>query len=406
MSSKIVYAFLKAIYVDKNDIGVYYEADVSDSLLIKTGTLIKTLKEWKDFLDANSIIADFSFDEQYLKCNSNVPRYPIASMPTFRDRDTSIITRDNTFYYFLCNGIVNEYILCTDNLIELETNYYSGTEITSFSSIRFSKSTMTMYAMLIGNEGMYNKTIIHLDNVDLVINGFTYGIPVSVENPISIGKYVKNMYINNNEYRLYVVNPEDVQLMYDIYFSENLISLSVVLSQGMRDIVDVLKMYYLNTYEVFVGSSEQKEWCGGSRDWSSKYGVYVDSSLKPLQKYQIENVCEHLYTLENSFTQHHSVNKLLEEVSGMDYALRYRKILKNLVPIVFNDNGSKDDFLTFLHSSLSEFNSVLCIYNLYLYCIRINAYLQKRHVGDVYGQINNPMTQDIILFKEVFWYAG
>lgn len=406
MDCNIKYAFLKSIYVDENDVGIYYEAEVSDTIMAKTGIMIKTLAEWKELFSKQSITANFSFEDDYLKCSPDIPRYPIAGMISSSE-DTSIFNESNKFYYFIFNGIVNKYILCEDGIALSEDSSYHGTEITEFSSIKFSKSTMTMYAMLNSENGFYNKVLIYLSDVDLVINKFYYGIPKDAENIIPMGKFIKDMDINNNEYAIYCIEPEDVQLICNVTFSENLIALSVVLSQKFKDIVDVLGMYYKCSYQTLVGNTDdtEKQWCGGSSSYASRYGVYMETSLAPLSEYQIDALCGYLYKLEDTFAVHHSVDKLLEEIDSLDLNTRSSDVLRTLVPIIFSENGSKEDFLTLLRSSLKSYESIYCIYNLYLYCIRINAYLQKKHVGNLYGQINNPITRNSIMLREVFWYA-
>lgn len=275
-NGSIKYCFLNKIYSRESNPDVYEVAFSTEDFM--QVWLYRTL-ELSELIDFK-VAKDFGFDGDYMQCNpavqvvagDSIPENTIGSVMSWENKDT--------LFSFITNGCNNDYVILLDEVAEGEDNW-SGYGVAYFTSIKASKSTMSIYIPMTSKDGLINKMIAVEDHSSLIMKPFYYGIPADLEfGTNGFGDFSSRKTINGIKYDVYRVQSLSLFLQTGVPVSAPLINQAAILNEcytfTLQGLQDILKEYAIN--------EEPMEWAGGSHQYASASVIEIKPELPKITK--------------------------------------------------------------------------------------------------------------------------
>lgn len=198
---KIKYCYLRVLYVDYNNTIVGYSLVFSSADFSEIYEEIVPSDKIFDVL-SSGYTYDFNIVSGVLMCE-DVPR--ITASET--DYNLFSIKRrinfdDDTIYSFILEGMLNDYLIVDDSILEVDE--YTGGAVAKFDRIQIAKSTMSMYVNMYDSSDIYHQTLAYLHDGIIELKPFYVAVPVSTKT-LKFDRVQVAKKINNVEYDIYVV---------------------------------------------------------------------------------------------------------------------------------------------------------------------------------------------------------
>lgn len=313
---KYKYCYLNNIYKGENNIHVF-ELLLADSYFTKFAMYLTNGGELRQILGCNELVKDFSIVDGVLKfSNTNIlPLYDGIKEDLFKVRDIS--PEKKTLFDLFRQGALNNYIILEDSVVKENDNSYVGSAFTKFTNIRFSNTTMSIYAKMVTEEGLYNKMLVTMKNGYLNASQFYFGVPIVKQNSdkgleqnsdkdleqsttsgiktmslfgdskISDVKffgeeYCKTMTINGDDYKIYYLRM--CLLATKTAIINPFINKAASMCVKFTNICNALEFFISEQYSWIYPDQKKKEWIGGDSNYNDGVGVYFNSSRKTITK--------------------------------------------------------------------------------------------------------------------------
>lgn len=175
---KIKYCYLRVLYVDYNNTIVGYSLVFSSADFSEIYEEIVPSDKIFDVL-SSGYTYDFNIVSGVLMCE-DVPR--ITASET--DYNLFSIKRrinfdDDTIYSFILEGMLNDYLIVDDSILEVDE--YTGGAVAKFDRIQIAKSTMSMYVNMYDSSDIYHQTLAYLHDGIIELKPFYVAVPVALK---------------------------------------------------------------------------------------------------------------------------------------------------------------------------------------------------------------------------------
>lgn len=285
---KIKYCYLRVLYVDYNNTIVGYSLVFSSADFSEIYEEIVPSDKIFDVL-SSGYTYDFNIVSGVLMCE-DVPR--ITASET--DYNLFSIKRrinfdDDTIYSFILEGMLNDYLIVDDSILEVDE--YTGGAVAKFDRIQIAKSTMSMYVNMYDSSDIYHQTLAYLHDGIIELKPFYVAVPVSTKT-LKFDRVQVAKKINNVEYDIYVV--KDVPIYSSAMVTATaLINKAVQMSLKYDAMIRGLESYMRFINEALGDTQETNyKWVGKNTSLKSDYGVYFESSMKKLTRKECNDVID------------------------------------------------------------------------------------------------------------------
>ena len=315
------YCYLNNIY-KSNKIQIF-ELLLVDKLFTDFKLYLTVGKELKQLASYNGLIKDFSIVDGVLKCSSTttLPLYEGIEKNLFKLVDIS--PEHKTLFDLFRQGALNKYIILEDKIVKEQQDSYVGSEIAKFTDIKFSTKTMSIYAKIITEEGLYNKMIVTMKNGKFNVSQFYFGVPISKDHDIKtmsifdisekengtkgadldvdIKKrffgvdYCKTMNINGEDFNIYFVSMALLQTQTAMINA--LINKAASMCVKFGNICNALEFFISEYYNDAYQKQKKLEWIGGDSNYNDGIGVYFVNSRKTITKRDDKALLSFLYDI-------------------------------------------------------------------------------------------------------------
>lgn len=352
-----------------------YAITMSDEKLLHVQGKLLTLDELVAEVDNISKPAcDFKIEDGVLRCNPMITPIDIDDLlfqEMIAHNNCINSPGDNSLYKLLQLGVENDYVILGGDSSEA---WERGEALTKFRNIKFSNSTMSVYARMRNVDGIFNKMIVVMTDGRLEFRPFKFAIPTtSLQYPTVGTKTAETLKINNVDYTVWETG---ILSIYDeVEISLGLVNQSLCDNKVYAECIKLLDDFLAGAFKI--GNSEV-EWAGGKNDYSTQYGVYFKTSCKgigqvtrnELQRIVLEAkmagkpvtdaMQEGMQYLERTTNKTRSTVFALKVFAGLIYK---KDVQDELIREIFN-----------MKTALTE---RIFWRSLYSYRVRTNAYLLK-----------------------------
>lgn len=373
--SDYTFCFLNNIYVtdDKNYYGLIY----SNRLFTKIGWSVVDMEHLVNERKKDYIF-DFSIENGLLKSFEvdRVQGIDVVGSMINKGIDDCELDQNANIYTLFSKGLENNWHFI---------DYVGDEEIrTPFSSIRFSKSTMTVYYLIVTKDNkLLNRTIIKDKDGTLTVSKFTF------ESNEYVNGYCTLEFIKQTEGG-YRYNVPVIGIYQSCNFiSHPLINKSATLLNRTSTIIAILKCFKKSFISSLgVEDNTDLEWIGGTHS-APKNGVFFKTSNQVVTE---DGACKCIEYLINetdmSADRELAIKQVNESSYSDDVKIALRAILKNI------NKSSVADNLAMLNSMLTFYTKYNVYCAMYLYTIRSLVFFKKQNIlprlnGD--GSIRPPV---------------
>lgn len=365
---------LRSIY--ECDSKLYYDVVEYDNTLVKMKNKILSVDE---LLDEQKVASpkrcDFCITDGILRCNPEISKLPIdrillrkaISAADWYDNSPG----ENSIYKLFLEGLVNNYLVMSDD----ESDWDKSCGAVPFSDIKFSATTMTVYACIHSGDGIRNQMIVtHTDNV-LEFKPMVIAVE-GVKNSVSGCHDLKrSVIINNVEYSLWET---DILTVYDeVLFSAGLVNQACCESNILKSAIQVCSDF-IGGLTSYLGN-DAVEWIGGGGSFRSDYGVYFISSLQPLSK-RIRDVIEDttLKEITTGKTAEDVEKAVVKELGYFSMDNRISRFATRIFVSVATADGDVAQRLKTAFQLKRQLEVRKFWLDMYQYRVRVNSFLSEK----------------------------
>lgn len=375
------YCFLNATYYNNEGEDVLAEVVAANEQFTDISLYRLTIKEFHELSKSLQCCKDFSLDDHYLRCNNYVTRIPLNNVIQ-GTKEVHLTNEISSFYTILLTGIKNEFLLVDSEpeFCEDGTFRYESRATVQFSSISFSKSTMSVYVPMFNKNGMYNKHLVTLEDGIFVSHNFNFLVPsdFNLSSDLNGCSFVRRVKIENKQYAMWKMHAFSV---YDsnIILSAPLINKAMCIRERIRITKGLLNDYVNNVYSVLNYPKIQTPWVGGERSYESTLGVCFDSSIKSLSRKDKDDII------------HMCGSEIIPNSSNLKEAMALLRERKCQYTVSFASayllcvmDACRDDVLGIVESSAlvrADLNKKLFYADLYLYRVRVASYITHKKLA-------------------------
>lgn len=273
-SKEIAYSFLSKLYSrgDAKDVYevVYANKEFTKVMIYRTDDLGSAIIE--------GVNRDFTADDKYVQCNPGVQVIADNGMTDSVLNTVVYWENSGTLLSFIQHGSGDDYYFIMDEVAESDGNW-NGPGVALFSSVRVSKSTMSIFVPNTSTSGFVNQMIAVELNNKLTVKPFYYAIPVDcyVEGKPA-GDYYTKKVINGSECNVYYVKDMEIFQTIGTPVVAPLINQAALLCAcydfAILAMNDLLREHGL--------ASESMAWAGGSKAYTSQYCIELVPDLPKL----------------------------------------------------------------------------------------------------------------------------
>lgn len=359
--SNYEFCFLDNIYSvdDKNYFGLIY----SNRLFTKIGWSVVDMEHLKEERKKDYIF-DFSIENGLLKSFDVEHIYSISVVePMINNGIYDCELEDNYNIYTLFSRGLEEDWYFIDRVGDEEIR-------TPFSSIRFSKSTMTVYYLVVTKDNkLLNRTLIRDKDGVLTVSKFSFESHCSVDGYSTL----ELASTDGNTYRYNVP-------VISIYQSNNLITKPLInkastLFNRISTVILILKCFKKG-FISSLGAEDNTnlEWIGSNRS-APKTGVFFTASNSVISE---STACECIEYLIKYTAMATDRALAIEQVNSSRYSDDVKIALRSILTNV--NCASVSDNLAMLNSMLTFYTKYSVYCAMYLYTIRSLMFFKKQHI--------------------------
>lgn len=298
----------------------FYDVVLTDDKLISTRNLILTLEKLQELAGREECKCDFSIEDGILWCSPDMPLLPVDAV--FVDKVKYVAgtmnstPSDGTIFRLLQLIAENDYLILDQDLSAEE--YARGEGVARFVDVHFSESTMTVYARMHKNQGIYNCMLVRHDGKKaLLFNKFRVATKMDVVAIPGCKDLNKEVVINSVKYKLW--ETEVLSVCDEVVIAGGIINRAAAEVKVYRGAL-VMCDRYISMVTKYLGNETAVKWSGGDTSYKSPYGVYLESTISKLST-NITGFIEDevLHEFANGGTRETATNRvvaMLDKIGG------------------------------------------------------------------------------------------
>lgn len=285
---KTHYCFLDVIYTDKEENPVAYAITKSDNCFREVEQVIVSEEELLRYTQESGVICDYQKSGGYLVTAPQVPslighpEYETIYKLSEADNRLYVTVPESklpySIYDLITEGLAGEFVLVDASVLE-QNNPQLG--MVGFQSIHFSKSTMSVYALMLTEEGYKNIMLVSDNGSALQVRDFYFAVPTgAVFTGNTCCQLIQTKQLGNREYAIYHAGSLRI---YDTAFSRSaaLINRAAFLSERCTASIKFWQRYLKICNEALnLGTEFAPSWAGSKGNKNSIYGVYFENSYE------------------------------------------------------------------------------------------------------------------------------
>lgn len=387
------YCYLNNIY--KNDRVAVFELVMANNLFTECVVYSVDAQMLVEIVKNENLVKDFDIVEGLLKCSTVKITTARNDIEKSIGSIKSLNLDQHSFYSLIRDGANGKYILLDKEALNMTENSYVGSGVGSFLDIKISDSTMSAYARINTEDGIYNKMLITMEEGNIHFHPFYFGVPINQEECEMVSenslqsmdlfnqetsisdnivqkydgvKYIGEKTINEQWYKVYYA--EFLQLYTRVFLINSFINKAVSMHNKYLNLLTALQFFITEQYSVLDKKQETPKWVGGKTNYKDDIGVYFKSSRDKLSKSKIEELYDFLISVINRVGKPEEVKKCIEG-SG------YNRDEKDVILMFYNlflvtVDPTELLSLAFEQKKMIEVKNLFI--SLFLYEIRLNAY--------------------------------
>lgn len=378
MLSEYNYCFMQAALVDANEKIKAFRVICGDTEFQKFAYYTIDLNGLKHLCEMKDLIKDFDLEGTFLRCD-NIPKVIFTTEDLYVLNKIIPLESSNLLQDFLLWGAKNDCLILNDE---------EGTQFAKFIDIQVAQKTMSIYVKMVADADIHNKMLVYMKDTELVCNDFLVAVPSGCKLPMQF-KYTKcealqdKRTIFNRSYDVYNVNISDMAYI-DLLRANAFINKATTLSVKYRSMIDVLKEFKdtLCISQGFQVNDMKYNWVGGTNSYKDSFGVFFESSLKPISKNQKFEIINWFTEL---ISECHNKDEIALRISEENNDLA-RLILNILLELMYSDLSTTD----VIHNCIEMLNNCklqLLSVDLFLYKLRAGAYINSIAIAPSYNPI-------------------
>lgn len=371
------FAFLNAVYTNPGGDSIF-EVAMATNTMQRQQYVRTNLAGLAQLAKKDGLSRDFYFEDGFLRCR-NMQKMP-ASETVLRSFGKACRVKSNPdLQDMIFEWIEKECMFVTGEALakmEGEMNYI-GDGLVSCKRLQFASNTMSAYYPVVQDGLLSNKMLVTMQERELVAHPFYLAVPEGKSLVYTPHTVLRKIVLNNDRYT--IVKVEALPLFGDIVFLEALINKCCTMYGVFRAVVAIMKKYISCILEATGVCKEPSVWGGGSRSYTSDYGVYLTSSIGRLSQQDIGN-CIYLleHTLEDSYQQ--GGTKLLREnILQLRCSELCKRALLIIAPILYRYNDPGERFEA-MGCAVDVYDKVRVAFGAYLYAVRVQAYISNNKI--------------------------
>lgn len=411
--TKYKYCFIDTVYEGSGTMPSLYQLVLSDSLFRQLAYYKCSSQHLQEFYHdyvvnpEHGLVADFVFEENFLKFNSGVRTVPSNNLLE-ESNDLEPVNSAGLFtlYDLILRGVSQDFCILEDELAESDTIKYLGDKVYPFSGIKFAKSTMTVYLAVVNNSTLYHNNLVVLDGGVLTFRPFYFTVPATAPAFQMYGcAFVRAIELNNKKYNLWHAEylplyDEDVSFS----ISKCLINKAICERERKSAALRVQKYYKESLFGVNATSKDTLKWTGGDTDRRSFYGVVFKSSISMLTEkecFSIVNTC-----LTEIAEDCNDLKEAKAMLMKKDWTTTAKFAGMCLLSVMLSTEGNVVQQLAAVHDMQKFLEECILFADLYLYRVRANAYIKHLHLANgTDPRIFGANEREYTLVEEGFYYG-
>jgi len=272
------YAFINRVYTDSDGNSKVYEVVFSnmDFSAVSIGHF-----DYDGLLRLSadsSLIRDFVFEGQYLKCADVQHVLLNAVVEGSLNKETVYLDDpDDTVLDLLKAGVDGGFSVVDDRVCG--SDEWTGNGLVNFSNIRFSQTTMSVYVRMVFGNGIRNLHLVRMQRGVLEAMPFKFIVPSSYTKKPPASKFIKKIKVNNKIYDLYVSCADNV-FKDIVILSPVLVNKASCLHEKYLSVINVMKECLRQS----LSDGQKLNWVGEKSEKEVFYGVNFKCSIKHLTR--------------------------------------------------------------------------------------------------------------------------
>ena len=379
----INYVFLDVVFETTEGDAVLYEVSLATEkyetsfLRVDANGLSQLAKECVE----KGIVTDFSFENNFLKCNSQIRKLPIADQLVATKGIVLQEHQENyyTFFDFAFQAATNSYLIFGDDSIvtESEGSELVTSEARPFNEMLFSQSTMSVYFKVIANNEIYNRVVVYMEDGMLQFRPFYFAVPegANEENLDDIAKLVGQKVINNLRYSIYLME------FVPLYLANYHASSSIFNRTFNTCVIDMNTIKVLNqlnnlSYSEMGYLASKLTWAGGNGSHESPYGIYFDCTTTPITESKATDWLEEIMV---SFVRgSQSLQEAKEKIQAQEWSYSKKLAALCVVNIMFAEMSEPGDVIVLTNSYKEMLVNEYFYAGLYVFKARTQMFFDRK----------------------------
>lgn len=363
--------------------GVMYYDVVQYNLTFQTfKSYMMSFAELYNFCkETESTDRDFGIEDAMLKCNPILRKVSVdeKTLETIRSCDEMECTttlEGGSLYKLLKFGLENNCLIVDDDKKSWDNSY----QVTFFRNIHFSSTTMTIYARMYNEQGLYNKMIVTMNKNDgrLVFHPFVVAAPDGVSLDFWCERLNQSVTFNNVKYELW--KTEYLSLGCVVPLANGAINQAAFYAVKYTDGVNICTDYLKSVTDRLDDSATV--WSGGETSYAFNYGVYIKSSTTTLSR----KTRSMLLSKANTLADVNGTVKVTSNLAQVKFASALINSIGVSGPInfgasvaakIFYNSENTAERIAIATSLLHQFATMVFYTKMYLYEVRAYSYLQR-----------------------------
>lgn len=335
----------------------YYCIVEYDSTVTQFRRMVLSLDEVQAVLQRDGRYCDFSITDGVFRCNPEVVELNVTQKHVDEYRnDSTVYWDEESLYGLLASGIHGNFLIL-DSEPEPDQVFCGMDGIATFSSVRFSEGTMSIYVPMHEGNALHNKMIVKMEDGNLGFSPFYFAVPATECIPYQCIDVGKSISINSTIYRVALA---DKLKIYDSSAAifDGVINYCAYKGRMLNDAIKTLRLCISSGDSGIV-------WSGGTGGYKSPFGVYFKSSYQPMneqQRFELLNRAKTVSQESAEATPGYSI--------GGKYAVR-------LLRVAGGSSNDEESMLAKLYDFIGEMRNGEFWASMYLYRVRVRAYLER-----------------------------
>lgn len=376
--------FLNNVYEDKNTGEQFYELIKSDPLFTSFSITVTDAEGLKDTTEKFN--TDFDIVSGYLCVQRDMET--LQCTQEVRDRLNQvqeIKIEPGTLYDLINKGIDKQWIIVSDRYVDAESLDCVG--IAPFTSIQFGRETMECYVPIVEEDGIHNKMLVKYNKGSLRVEPFYFAAETKVDYEGT--KFVKTVVCKDTVRYIYLVESAKI-LPEECVVSIPCINHAVNKVEGVGKPAIKAIQYLLQSEGIrplsYIADEDN---AGATSNLASKYGITFELlGYVPDEKRfeELKSIVENEVLLGCLTSM-----GVLQECENVIHKFEFQDvdevILIYYAIILFAKRRGFGPSIESAASALSVANEINVTYSMYLYQIRVAAFLAGIPLFDEFNEV-------------------